>query len=139
MTLVTPSLVFSKVSIVSTSILMLQTLLLISTTLLVIRVLAHTTQVSSTAHMFLSRWFVPSVRTPSSPRLASRPVTVLLLTHSQKELPQVSEDSASTQTVTTEESRSQTSCDSGCCGAGCPTCPFRPPARGVFFYVYIIC
>ena len=45
------------------------------------------------------------------PKIASRPVTVLLLTHSQKELPQVSEDSASTQTVTTEESRLLTSCD----------------------------
>ena len=111
MTLVTPSLVFCKVSIVYTSILIPPTLLLLSTMLLVIRVLHLMTQVCSIAHMFLSRWFVPSVRTPSSPRLASRPVTVLLLTHSQKELPQVSEDSASTQTVTTEESRLLTSCD----------------------------
>jgi len=112
MTLVTPSLVFCKVSIVYTSILILQTLLLTSTTLLVIRVLPLMTQVSSTAHTFLSKWFVPLVRTPSSPRLASRPVTVLLLTHSQKEPPLVQVPSTVTLTVTTEESRSPTSCDS---------------------------
>ena len=69
MTLVTPSLVFCKVSIVYTSILMLQTVLLTSTMLSVIRVLPLTTQVCSTAHMFPSRWFVPLERTPSNPRL----------------------------------------------------------------------
>ena len=110
-TLVTPSLVFSKVSIVYTSILILQTLIPTSTTLLVTRDLAHTTQVSSTAHMYLSRWFAPSVRTPSSQRLASRLVTVSLRTHSQKEPIRVSEDFLQTRTVTTDVSRLQTSCD----------------------------
>ena len=91
MTLVTPSLVFCKVSIASISILILQTSLLLmalqvtSTTLLVIRVLRLMTQVCSIAHTFLSRWFVPLVRTPSSLRSASRPATVWLLTHSLKE------------------------------------------------------
>ena len=59
-----------------------------SITSLVIRVLLLMTLVCSTAHTFLSKWFVPLERTPSSPRLASRPATVLLLTHSQKELTQ---------------------------------------------------
>jgi len=112
MTPVTPSLVFSKVSIVYTSILIQQTLIRASTTLLVIRVPAHMTQVSSIAHTFLSRWFVPLVRTPSSLRSASRPVMVSLQTHLQKAPTLVSEDSSQTPTVTTEESRLQTSCDS---------------------------
>ena len=60
-------------------------LLVTSTTLLVIRVLHLMMLVSSIAHMFLSKWFVPLVRTPSSLRLALRPVMVMLLTHSQKE------------------------------------------------------
>ena len=47
-----------KVSIVSTSILILQTSLLTSTTLLVTKVLHLTTQVCSIAHTYLSRWFV---------------------------------------------------------------------------------
>ena len=121
MTLVTPSLVSCKVSIASTSILMLQTWLLTtavwhkeptSTTLLVIRVLHLMTLVCSTAHMFPSRWFVPLERTPSSPRLASRPAMVWLPTHSQKEPPKVWVVSRSTRTATTEEFKSRTSCDS---------------------------
>ena len=111
MTLVTPSLVFSKVSIVSTSILMLQTLLLISTTLLVIRVLAHTTQVSSTAHMYPSRWFVQLARTPSSQKLASRLATVSLQTHSQKAPAKVLALLRATATATTVALLSRTSCD----------------------------
>jgi hypothetical protein len=40
-----------------------------------------------------------------------------------------------TRTATTVALQLRTSCDSsGCCGSGCPTCPFRPPSRGVFFY-----
>ena len=58
----------------------------ISTTLLVIRVLHLMTQVCSTAHTFLFRWFVQLERTPSNLRSDSRLVTVLLLTHSQKVL-----------------------------------------------------
>jgi hypothetical protein len=42
-------------------------------------------QVSSIAHTFLSKWFVPLERTPSSLRLALRPVMVLLLTHLLKD------------------------------------------------------
>jgi len=120
MTPVTPSLVFCKVSIVYTSILILQTCLLlmllptlvISIMLSVTKVLHLTTQVCSIAHMFPSRWFVPLERTPSSPRLDSRLVMVLFPTHLQKELLRVSEDSVSTATVTTEELLSRTSCDS---------------------------
>ena len=112
MTLVTPSLVFYSVSSASTSILMLQTLLLTSTTLLVIRVLPPMTQVSSTAPTFPSRWSVPLERTPSSPRLALRLVTVLLLTPSLKAQTLVSAHLLLTQTVTTEESKFRTSCDS---------------------------
>jgi hypothetical protein len=41
-----------------------------------------------------------------------------------------------TRTATTVALQLRTSCDSsGCCGSGCPTCPFRPPSREVFFYV----
>jgi len=111
MTLVTPSLVFCKVSIVFISILILQTSLLTSTTLLVIRVLHLMTQVCSIAHMFLSKWFVPLVRTPSSQKLALRPVMVLLPTHSLKEPPSPLDAWQLTETVTTEESRFKTSCD----------------------------
>ena len=111
MTLATPSLVFSKVSTASTLTHIRQTYLATSTTLQVIRVLHLMTQVSSTAHTFLSRWSVPSVRTPSSPRLASRPATVLLLTHSQKAPTLAVALLPVTPTVTTEESRSPTSCD----------------------------
>ena len=70
------------------------------------------TLVCSIALTFLCRWFVPWVRTPSNQRLASRPVMVWLPTHLPKAQPKVWEDSASTPTVTTEESRSRTSCDS---------------------------
>jgi len=140
MTPVTPSLVFCKVSIVYTSILMLLTLPLVmvpvetSTTLLVIRVLHLMTLVSSIAHTFLFRWFVQLEQTPSSPRLASRPATVLLLTHSLKVSPQEPVLLPLTRTATTEELLLKTSCDSsGCCGSGCPTCPFRPPQRGGLF------
>ena len=110
MTLVTPSLVFSSVSSASTSILMLQTLLT-STTLLVIRVLPPMTQVSSTAPMFPSRWSVPLERTPSGQDVL-RLVTVLLLTPSLKAQTLVSAHLLLTQTVTTEESKFRTSCDS---------------------------
>ena len=112
MTLVTPSQVSCKVSIVSTSILIRQTLLLTSTTLLVIRVLHLMTQVSSIAPTFPSKWFVPLERTPSSPRLASRPATAWSLIPSQKEPPQVWVASASTATATIVALLSRTSCDS---------------------------
>ena len=114
MTLVTPSLVFCKVSIVFISILIRQTLVLLvlvlSTTLLVIRVLHLMTQVCSIALTFLFRWFVQLARTPSSLRLALRPVTVLLLTHLLKVMlpARVLEDFKLTQTVTTEEYKSKT-------------------------------
>ena len=110
MTLATPSLVFSKVSIVYTSILIHQTSSLSNTTLLVIRVLHLMTLVSSIAHMFPSRWFVPLERTPSSLRSALRPATVLLLTPSQKALP-LAALLRLTPTATTEEYRFSTSCD----------------------------
>ena len=25
----------------------------------------------------------------------------------------------------------------GCCGSGCPDCPFRPPSQGGLFYAYL--
>ena len=104
-----------KVSIVSTSTLILLTdlltLLVTSTTLLVIRVLHLMTLVCSTALTFLSRWFVPLERTPSSPKLASRLVMVLFATHSQKEPLRVLDASASTATATISALLSRTSCD----------------------------
>jgi len=112
MTLATPSLVFCKVSIVYTSILMLQTALLTSTTLLVIRALHLMTQVCSIAHMFPSRWFVPLERTPSNPRLALRPATAWSLTHSLKVRLSAQAHSLLMLTATTEESLLRTSCDS---------------------------
>jgi len=137
--------VFCKVSIVYTSILILQTSVLLVLTLQpiavlstmssVIRVLPLMMQVCSIAHTFLFRWFVQLVRIPSNPKSALRPVMVLPLTPSQKEPIRVWDASVSTATVTTEELRSRTLCDQGCCGAGCPNCPFRPPARGVFFCI----
>ena len=129
MTPVTPSQVYLLVSIVYTSIHIPLTELLISITLLVIRVLHLMTQVCSIAHMFPSRWFVPLERTPSSLRLASRLVTVLLLTHSlvlQVEL--IPANSRLTTTVTTEESPSRTSCDPG-------SHIFQETLRGLFFYL----
>ena len=113
MTLVTPSQVYLLVSTEYTSIHIPPTEVTISISLLVIRVLHLMTQVCSIAHMFPSRWFVPWERTPSNLRLALRLVTVLLLTHSQKVLllSPILVDSRSTQTVTTEESPSETSCD----------------------------
>jgi hypothetical protein len=117
MTPVAPSQVLCKASIAYTSILIqvditpVQTV--VSTTLLVIRVHLLMTQVSSTAHMYPFRWYVQLVRTPSNQKLASRPVMVWLPTHSQKVWIKVSEDCKSMQTVTTEEFKSRTSCDSG--------------------------
>jgi len=113
-TLVTPSLVFCKVSIVYTLILILQTFLLTSTTLLVIRVLHLMTLVCSIAHTFLSKWFVPLVRTPSSPRSDSRPATEWFLTHSLRVhllTVKVLVVSRQTATATTEEYVLTTSCD----------------------------
>ena len=116
----TPSLVQSKVSIAYISTHIRQTWLLItavwhkdptSTTLLVIRVLRLMMQVSSIAHMFLSKWFVPLVRTPSSQKSASRPVTVLLPTHSLKVQTRVSEDCVLTATATIVALQLRTSCD----------------------------
>jgi hypothetical protein len=40
-----------------------------------------------------------------------------------------------TATATTSVLLSRTLCDSGCCGAGCPDCPFRPPSKGGSFFV----
>ena len=115
MTPVTHSLVFSKVSIVYTSILILQTpelAPLTSITLLVIRVLHLMTQVCSIAHTFLSRWFVQLARTPSSQKLASRRATAWLLTPSHRAMHKVLAHSPLTLTATTEEFALRTSCDS---------------------------
>ena len=131
MTPVTPSQVSCKVSIVSTSILIRQTLLLTSTTLLVIRVLHLMTQVCSIAHMYLCRWYVPLVRTASSPRLALRPVMVLLPTHSQKVWIRVWVDSVLTATATTEESPLRISCDSSLTGR------FSESPSGLSFFMPI--
>ena len=89
---------------------------------------------------FPFKWFVLLERTPSSLKLASRPVMVWLLTHSLKAtlLTRVLVDSVLTPTATTDVLLLRTSCDmSGCCGAGCPTCPFRPPSRGSFLCRFI--
>ena len=113
MTPVTPSLVFLLVSIAFTSIHMVLTVPLISTTLLVTRVLPHMTLVSSTALTFLFRWFVLSVRTPSSLRSDSRLATAWLPTHSLRVQPSVLVLLPRTPTATTVASRSKTSCDHG--------------------------
>jgi len=103
----------------------------ISTMLLVIRVLPLMMQVCSTAHTFLFRWFVQLERTPSSPRLASRPDMVWLLTPSLKEQLRVLEDSELTPTAITEEFLLRTSCDIG----------FKPYFQGTlwvpFFMLFI--
>jgi len=131
MTLVTPSLVFCKVSIAYTSILILQTSPLLtlrvvtSTTLLVIRVLHLMTLVCSIAHTFLFRWFVQLARTPSNQKSDSRPATAWSRTHLQKEPPLAQVASESTATATTEELQSRTSCDSY-------SQPSRPPSGGLF-------
>ena len=56
-----------------------------------------------------SRWFAPLERTPSNPKLASRPATVLLPTHSQKAPPKDWVASASTATATIVALPSRTS------------------------------
>jgi len=89
----------------------LLTTLLHSTTLLVIRVLHLMTQVSSTAHMYLSRWYVQLVRTPSSQKSDLRPATAWSLIHSLKAQIKVLVDSRPTPTATTEEYVLTTSCD----------------------------
>jgi len=109
--------VFCKVSIVYTSILILLTSPLqteqvaTSITLLVIRVLLLMTLASSTAHMYLSKWFVPLVRTPSSQKLDSRLATASSRTHLLKEPLKAKALLLLTQTVTTEELLLRTSCD----------------------------
>ena len=113
----------------------LQTLLTSTSTLQVIRAHLLMMQVSSTAPMSLCSKSERSTLTPSSPRLASRLATAWSPIPSLKVLPRAAAHLPLTPTVTIVVCRLQTSCDSGCCGAGCPTCPFRPPARGVFFYV----
>jgi len=132
--------VFSKVSIASTSTHILLTspqvthLVVTSTMSSVIRVLHLMTLVCSIAHTFLCRWYVPLGRTPSSLRSALRPATVSLLTHSQtmahwQALPQrVHTPSPQTQTATTEEYRSETSCDFFHKGLS------EDPTMGSFFY-----
>ena len=64
---------------------MQQTVLLISTMLQVIKVLHLMTQVYSTAHTFLYRWYVVWEQIVSNQRLDSRLVTELLQTHLLKE------------------------------------------------------
>ena len=111
MTPVTPSLVFSKVSIVSTSILIRQTSLLTNTTLLVTKVLHLTTQVCSTAHTFPFRWFVPLARTASNQKLDSRPATVSSQTHLHRVLLRDLVLLRATATATTVALPSRTLCD----------------------------
>ena len=82
-----------------------------TTMLLVIRVPRLMTLDSSIAHMFLSKWYVPLVRTPSSQKSALRPDTVLLRTHSHKAPLLVLVLSLLTPTVTTEEYVLRTLCD----------------------------
>ena len=98
----------------------------------VIRVLHLMTLVCSIVLMFLSRWFVPSVRTPSKLKLGFQDsLWSCCPTPSQKVLTKDWVVSVSTPTVTTDVLQLRTSCDRGCCGS-CPTCPFRPPSGGLF-------
>ena len=113
MTQVIHLLVFLQVSSESTSTHMLQTLLLHSTTLQVIKVHHLMTQVYSTAHTFLYRWYVVWEQTVSNQRLDSRLVTESLQTHLLKE--QHSPHLVFfhvTATYTTEELKLQTLCNS---------------------------
>ena len=103
-------LVFCKVSIVYTSILILLTVLLTTTMLLVIRVLPLMMLVYSTAHTFHYRWFVLWERTPSSQKLDLRQDTVLLQTHLLKEPHRDLECYLLTKTDTTEEWLLKTLC-----------------------------
>jgi len=106
--------VSSKVSIVYTSILILQTpalVLLTSITSLVIRVLLLMTQVCSIAPMYLFRWYVQLARTPSSPKLASRRATAWLLTPSHRALAKVLAHLPLTLTATIVAFALRTSCD----------------------------
>ena len=88
--------------------------LVTSTTQLVTKVPAPMMLVSSTALMFHYRWSEQWVRTPSSPRLASRPDMVWLLTHSQKVQQEDLADLPLTPTATTEELQLRTSCEPLC-------------------------
>ena len=103
--------------------------LVTSTTQLDTKVLAHMMQDYSTAHMYLSRWYVLWEKTPSSPRLASRPDMVWLLTHLQKEQQEYLADLPLTPTATTEELQLRTSCD---IDGHIPFCSKDPP-RVLFF------
>jgi hypothetical protein len=85
------------------------------------------TQDSSTAHMFLSKWFVPLVRTTSSQKLDLRPVTEWLQTHSLKALLRVLVVLLLTQTATIVELQSKISCESFSQDY------MRPPSGGLFF------
>ena len=69
------------------------------------------TLVCSIAHMYPSRWYVLSARTPSSPKSDLRPATAWLLIHSLRVLPKAAALSQSTETVTTEESLLRILCD----------------------------
>jgi len=89
-------------------------------------------QESSTAHMYLCRWYVQLERTPSSPRLASRPDMVWLLTHLLKAPPRVWVDCRSMLTATTEELLLRTSCDTGYIPS-----QIRPPSGGLFLCIQI--
>merc|ERR1739848_407114 len=103
-------LVYFKVSIEYTSILMLLTYLLISTTLWVTRVLHLMTLDCSTAHTFLYRWFVQLVRIHSNQKLDSRLATASSRTHSHKVQIRDLEHLHVTRTVTTEELKLLTLC-----------------------------
>jgi len=100
-------------SVVSRSILIHTSLLTspANSLLLVTKVLTLMMLVCSTAHTFLFRWFVLLVRTPSSPRLASRPDMVWLLTHLQMVLIRIWVPSRLVLTDTTEELLLRTSCE----------------------------
>jgi len=115
MTPATPSQVFWWASGEYISIHIQQTYQILSITLLVIRVLHLMMQASSIAHMFPSRWFAPLERTPSSLRLALRPVMEWFTTHSQtRVLLQVlllTTEFLLVRTATTEEFLLRTSCD----------------------------
>ena len=135
MTLVTPSLVFYNVSIVYTSILILLTSLLLtqqvvtSTMLLDTKVPHLMTLDYSIVLTCRYKWYVPSERTPSSPRLASRLVMELLPTHSQKDSLKVSVPLTLTQTATTGALLLRTSCDID----GYIPFTFQRTLRGPFF------
>ena len=125
-------LVYYKVSIEYTLILILLTYLVISTTLSVIKVLLLMMLDYSTALTCLYRWFVRLVRIHSNQKLDSRLATASSRTHSHKEQPKDLVLLLRTLTATTGVLRLLTLCKKKGYNSF-----IRETPSGVSFFVYI--